>query len=246
MKCVILAAGYATRLYPLTENFPKPLLDVGGKTIIDWLISDIADIKELTEIIVVSNDKFYSIFQDWEKKTSYPVPIKILNDGSTTNDNRCGAVIDLAIAIREGKIDEDLLVLAGDNITDFSLKGFYTYFQKKQATCIMRYCEDRVEKLRKTGVIQIDQVDKVINMEEKPQEPKSNWAVPPFYLYTASDLKRILEAVDKKCCETDAPGSFISYFCKENKVFAYPMPGKRYDIGDVKSYNNVKKNFLRK
>ncbi len=242
MKCLILAAGYATRLYPLTENFPKPLLDVNGKTILDWLIEDIQNIHDINEIIIISNDKFKSIFESWSNKLHYSVPITIINDGSTNNDNRLGAVKDIAFAIKEKKIDEDIMVLAGDNLLDFSLKGFYDFYKEKNTTCIMRHYEESIEKLKRTGVVQLDG-DKVIEMQEKPQLPKSNWAVPPFYIYCKDDLIKIVNGVDNAVCNTDAPGSFIAWFCKKSDVHAYCMPGKRYDIGNLESYKYIKSNY---
>lgn len=242
MKCLILAAGYATRLYPLTKNFPKPLLEVKGKTILDWLIEDVQRIEAVNEVIVISNEKFKTIFADWSSNSEYRIPVTVISDGSTDNDNRLGAVKDIAYAIRKCEIDEDIMVLAGDNLLDFSLKGFYDFYIDNKTTCIMRHYEKNVEKLKRTGVIQIDG-DKVVSMEEKPQCPKSNWAVPPFYIYCKNDLDNIVNGVEQKVCDTDAPGSFIAWFCKVSDVYAYCMPGNRYDIGNIESYENIKSNY---
>ena len=116
MKCVILAAGYATRMYPLTENFPKPLLDVGGKTIMDRLLDDIETISVIDECCVVSNHKFISHFNEWAASQSRRFKITVLDDGSTENDNRLGAVCDLDFAIKQCDINDDVFVLAGDNL----------------------------------------------------------------------------------------------------------------------------------
>ena len=183
MKCIVLAAGYATRLYPLTENYPKPLLQVADKTIIDWIIQDLDEMGQIDEFIIVSNHKFVDIFREWQEGTNYQAKVTVLDDGTTANENRLGAVKDIAFAIKECNIESDLIVVAGDNLTDFSLKGFVKYFDEKQATCIMRHYEEDVAKLRKTGVISIDEEEKVLEMQEKPKEPKSHWAVPPFYVY---------------------------------------------------------------
>jgi glucose-1-phosphate thymidylyltransferase len=139
MICLILAAGYATRLYPLTENFPKPLLDVQGRTVLDWLLSDVDCIEGIGKYVVVSNHKFYDHFTTWKESCSLSHPVVVLDDGSTDNSNRLGAVKDILFAIEEQEIDEDLLVLAGDNLLDFSLGGFVSFFQEKQSTCIMRH-----------------------------------------------------------------------------------------------------------
>ena len=137
MKCLILAAGYATRLYPLTENQPKPLLTVGNKTILDWLIDDIDGAGLVDEYIVISNHKFARHFQDWAN--TKPQKITIVDDGTSTNETRLGAVCDIQFAIEQLNLDDDMLVIAGDNLLDFSLQRFIHYAHKKQTSCIMRF-----------------------------------------------------------------------------------------------------------
>lgn len=238
MTCIVLAAGYATRMYPLTLNFPKPLLEVGGKKIIDWLLDDIND-SGVNQTIVVTNHKFYEQFETWAKTRENVI---VLDDGSTDNENRLGAVKDIEFAIDEEKIDDDVIVLAGDNVLDFSFKGFIEFAKAKKTTCIMRHEQNDISKLRKTGVITIDENEKVIDMEEKPEEPKSNWAVPPFYYYTKDDIKLIKEGI-KEGCKTDAPGSFISWLINKRSVHAYLMPGKRYDVGSIEGYEKIKTEY---
>lgn len=239
MKCIILAAGYATRLYPLTENFPKPLLDVKGKAIIDWLIEDLDSLGEISEFIIVSNHKFVEHFKKWQAGLNYRAKVTVVDDGTEDNGSRLGAVRDIVFAMDTCDVKEEIVVLAGDNLTDFSLRGFVDYFKKKRATCIMRHYEPDVEKLRRTGVITIDEKDKVLAMQEKPAEPMSNWAVPPFYIYGAEDLIKIREAVEQKVCNVDAPGDFIAWMCTQSDVYAYEMPGSRYDIGNLESYRKI-------
>ncbi len=243
MKCIILAAGYATRLYPLTENFPKPLLDVKGKAIIDWLIEDLDGLGEISEFIIVSNHKFMEHFTKWQEKCHYRARVTVIDDGTTDNANRLGAVRDIVFAIESCDVKDDIVVLAGDNLTDFSLKGFVEYFKDKQSTCIMRHFEPDVEKLRRTGVIKIDASEKVLAMQEKPAEPMSNWAVPPFYIYGAGDLDKIRKAVDTGVCNVDAPGDFIAWMCTQSDVYAYEMPGSRYDIGNLESYRRIQEMY---
>lgn len=244
MRCMILAAGYATRLYPLTENFPKPLLDINGKTILDWLLQDVDANAEIEEYVVVTNHRFAGHFEEWKKKSPLKAPVYILDDGSTENDNRLGAVRDIAFAIEQMKIDDDLLVLAGDNVLDFTLGGFVSYFKEKNHTCVMRYFETSESKLCKTGVASIDPVtERIMEMEEKPQNPKTNWAIPPFYIYHRSDLPLIAKGIAEQC-GTDAPGSFIAWLCGKCEVYAYEMPGKRYDIGNLDSYHEAQKKYF--
>ena len=151
MKCLVLAAGYATRLYPLTENFPKPLLNVGEKTILDWLLDDIHASCPAEEYIVISNHKYAHCFEEWAKGKS--IPVSVLDDGTDSNETRLGAVRDIQFAIEEKKLDDDLLVIAGDNVLDFSLGAFIAYARGKDTSCIMRYFEPNTERLKKCGVV---------------------------------------------------------------------------------------------
>ena len=236
MKCLILAAGYATRLYPLTENFPKPLLEVKGKTILDWLIEDIDTLGAVEEYVVISNHKFAHHFESWAAKK--PQKITVVDDGTESNETRLGAVRDIQFAIDKLGIQEEILVMAGDNLLDFSLTTFIRYAQQKQASCIMRYYEPSPERLRKSGVVTLDEDQKVLEMAEKPQNPASNWCVPAFYYYTAADAARIAEGIAAGC-HTDAPGSYVAWLCKRSAVYAMEMPGSRYDIGNLEGYRKI-------
>lgn len=237
MKCVILAAGYATRLYPLTENFPKPLLDVAGKPILDWLIEDMSQTGLVDEYIIISNHKFAPIFEKWSQGR-----YTVLDDGTSSNETRLGAVKDIQFAIDRLGLDDDLLVMAGDNLLDFSLGGFIRYAREKQTTCVMRYFEADEARLHKTGVVQLDADGLILSMEEKPAQPKSHWCVPAFYYYTREDARLVKKGIESGC-GTDAPGSFIAWLCSQTKVYAWEMPGKRYDIGNLESYEAVKRTF---
>ncbi len=240
MKCLILAAGYATRLYPLTENFPKPLLKVKGKTILDHLIDDVDKSGEIDEYFVVSNGKFADHFSEWAKQK--PQKITVVNDYTFTNETRLGAVKDVQFAIEEHHIDDDALIIAGDNLLDFSLNKFIIYAKRKDSSVIMRYYEKDQKKLQKSGVVLVGEDDLISDMEEKPQNPKSNWCAPPFYFYKREDLKKVKEAIESGC-NTDAPGSFVAYLCKISSVYAMEMPGKRFDIGNLESYQKVQEEY---
>ena len=166
MKNIVLAAGYATRLYPLTEDFPKPLLEINGISIMDRLIGDIDDFKEIDEHIIVSNHKFLHHFEKWATESSYAKAITIIDDGSLENENRLGAVGDLVLAIEQRHIfDDDLLVIAADNVLTFSFRGFIDYFKEKQTSIIMTYYEPEIEVLRRSGVINIDEDNRVLEMQ---------------------------------------------------------------------------------
>ncbi len=240
MKCLILAAGYATRLYPLTENFPKPLLTVGEKTILDWLVDDIDSAGLVDEYVVISNHKFAHHFEDWAKTKEQK--ITVVDDGTSSNETRLGAVRDIQYAIDTLSIDDDMLVIAGDNVLDFSLTKFVAYAKEKNSSCIMRYYEETEKKLQKCGVVCIDENDLITDMEEKPEFPKSNWCCPPFYYYTKDDAKLVKIGIESGC-GVDAPGSYIAWLCTQTAVHAMEMPGKRYDIGNLESYAKVQEEY---
>ena len=240
MKCLILAAGYATRLYPLTENFPKPLLDVNGKTILDWLVDDIDTLGVIDEYVVISNHKYAHHFISWAEKK--PMKITVIDDGSTSNETRLGAVRDIQFAIDELGLDDDMLVIAGDNVLDFSLTHFVKYAMNKGKSSVMRYFESDTKRLTKSGVLAVDESDLVVDMTEKPAVPLTNWCCPPFYYYTRRDAQLVREGISDGC-GTDAPGSYIAWLCKKTEVYAMQMPGKRYDIGTVETYEQVKKEY---
>lgn len=236
MKCLILAAGYATRLYPLTENFPKPLLKVREKTILDWLIDDIDTLQIVDEYVVISNHKFAHHFDVWAKEKTQK--ITVIDDGTSSNETRLGAVKDIQFAIDTLGLDDDMLVIAGDNLLDFSLTKFIRYALDKKASCIMRYYEANEQKLLKCGVVTIDETDKILRMTEKSPTPETHWCTPPFYYYTRRDA-RLVEKGIAAGCGTDAPGSYIAWLCTQTPVYAMEMPGSRYDIGNLESYESV-------
>ena len=240
MKCLILAAGYATRLYPLTENFPKPLLDVKGKTILDWLVDDIDSSGLVDQYVIISNHKFVSQFKEWAGGKTQN--IMVLDDRTSTNETRLGAVKDIQFAIDSLKIDDDLLVIAGDNVLDFSLTVFIQYALEKKTSCIMRYYEAKLERLKKSGVLVVENDGLVIGMDEKPEKPQSTWCCPPFYFIARKDVPLIKKGIESGC-GTDAPGSFIAWLYKKVSVYAMRMPGKRYDIGTLESYEQIKATY---
>jgi len=275
MKCLILAAGYATRLYPLTENFPKPLLKVGDKAILDWLIEDLEKTGLIDEYIVVTNHKFAHIFENWVTVNGYGLkvkddddvtvngygltvkdsdfshqtsainnhaPITVIDDGTSTNETRLGAVKDIELGILTRKVEDDLLVMAGDNLLDFSLGGFISYAREKGTSCIMRYHEPNTERLHKCGVVEIDSTDRILSMEEKPAQPKSHWCCPPFYYYKKEDLPLVSKGIAEGC-GTDAPGSFIAWLCQQTTVHAWEMPAARFDIGSLETYKEAQQKY---
>ena len=242
MKSIVLAAGYATRLYPLTEKFPKPLLEVAGKTILDWLLDDIDALDEIDSHVIVSNHRYVGHFENWKKTCRLKKPVTILDDGSTSNETRIGAVNDIRFAIDSLGIDDDILVVAGDNMIDYSFRKLVDLFKEKNAAVVVCDYEEDVETLRRCGVMIPDSDFRVISMEEKPKDPKSNWCVGPFYIYKKEQLGLIAQGIADGC-GTDAPGSFVCYLCRKVPVYALHHAGNRYDIGTLESYEHVTRIF---
>lgn len=242
MKALVLAAGYATRLYPLTENQPKPLLKVAGKSILDYIVEKIEKVEAIDEIIIVTNEKFTSHFEKWVEEANYSKPFTVVNDGTTTNDNRLGAIGDIQFVIEQLKLEDDLMVLAGDNLFDFELTDFTHYFEEVQTDIITTYKEEDESHLKRAGVIELDENSKVLSFEEKPENPKSNYCVPAFYLYKKETLSEFEEYLTDGH-NPDAPGHFVPYLLRKKPVHAFQFEGLRYDIGTLESYEKVQQIF---
>ena len=242
MKCVLLAAGYATRLYPLTENRPKSLLPVGDGTILDFIVGKVEAVGRITEILIVSNHRFFSQFAEWRDGYSGRLRITLLDDGTTTNENRLGAIADLRFAVAAGELDEDLLVLAGDNLFDFSLVDFVDFFDQAGTDCISVHALADEAALRRTGVVELDGNGRVTGFEEKPACPKSQWAAPPFYLFRRESLPLFAQYLAGGN-NPDAPGHFIPWLIRQRTVYAWCFAGRRYDIGSLASYEEALRLF---
>ena len=242
MKNIVIAAGYATRLGELTKNFPKPLLKIGANTILGRMLDDIDRIPEIDEHIIITNHKFAHVFEQWKLGTAYQKPITIIDDGTETNDTRLGAVCDLLFAMEKLGIDDDMLVVAADNLLFFSFKEFVDFANEKGTSCIMCHEQPSIEKLQRTGVVVLDNNNKVLNMEEKPEHPKSHWAVPPFYIYKKHDLDLIRHSVENGCGK-DAPGNLAHYMVDRTTIHAWPMSAGRFDIGSLDTYYEACEKF---
>ena len=243
MKNIVIAAGYATRLGELTKNFPKPLLKIGENTILGRMLDDIDRIPEIDEHIIITNHKFAPIFEEWVKTNTnltngtnkWKKPITIVDDGTETNETRYGAVCDLLFAMDKLGIDDDMLVVAADNLLFFSFQEFVDFAKAKGTSCIMCHEQPSIEKLQRTGVVELDADMKVLGMEEKPQVPKSHWAVPPFYIYLKKDLELVRHSVEHGCGK-DAPGNLAHYMVEHTTMHAWPMSAGRFDIGSLDTY----------
>lgn len=242
MKNIVIAAGYATRLGALTANFPKPLLKIGQKSILERMLDDIDQIPDITEHVIISNHKFAHHFEEWKAQMHYSKPITIIDDMTETNDTRLGAVCDLLFAMDKLQIDDDMLVVAADNLLFFTFADFVKFAKEKDSSCIICHEQKELAKLQRTGVVVLDENNRVLNMEEKPQEPKSTWAVPPFYIYLKKDLDLVRHSVENGCGK-DAPGNLAHYLCDHTTMHAWPMAGTgenlRFDIGSLDTYREA-------
>ena len=235
MKNIVIAAGYATRLGELTKNYPKPLLKIGKSTILGRMLDDIDGIPDIDEHVIVTNHRFAPIFEEWAARQQYVKPITIIDDGTETNETRLGAVCDLLFAMEKLRINDDLLVVAADNLLFFSFQEFVDFAKDKGTSCIMCHEQPSIEKLQRTGVIEVDEQMRVLSMEEKPQVPKSHWAVPPFYIYLEKDLDLVRHSVENGCGK-DAPGNLAHYMVEHTTMHAWPMSAGRFDIGSLDTY----------
>ncbi|MDX8047142.1 nucleotidyltransferase family protein [Gracilibacillus sp. S3-1-1] len=238
MKCIILAAGYATRLYPLTKNKAKPLLEVAGKPILNHIIDKVEKVDSIDEVYIVTNEKFTPSFQGWVQSYQGNKQIIVVNDHTTTNTNRLGAIADMQYVLEEHGINEDLLVLAGDNLFDFELTDFVHFYQEVKADCVTTHMIHDEEEMKQTGIAEVNEAGIIVSFEEKPSKPKSNIAVPPFYIYQAETVSLIKQYV-KEGNNPDAPGNFIPWLIERKPVYAYAFEGLCYDIGTIESYNKI-------
>ncbi len=243
MNAIILAAGYATRLYPLTLTLPKALLPIGNKPIIEFILDEMATLSNLSKVVIVSNHKFISNFEVWltaiEERQQYPnLEIILLDDDSINEDDRLGAIGDIQFAIAEAKLNEDLLVAAGDNFFTFPLIDYVNYFHihRKDTICAKHIKEKSI--LQQMGVAIVDEESRLITMEEKPTNPSSDIGVYALYLYKKDTLSLFREYLDAGN-NPDAPGNFPVWLVKRKEVRVYIFQGDCIDIGTPEVYAEV-------
>ena len=245
MKAIILAAGYATRLYPLTLDKPKALLPIAGKPIIDYIVGQIETIDEIDELIIISNDKFYPHFTEWANNVKSRLKLIVINDLTTDDSNKLGAIGDISYAVDKLNIDDDLLVMAGDNIFTFNLRDYYNAYKDLNSDMILVKEIDSLDDLRRMANVETDENGKVIGMVEKPQNPKTHLAAFASYIYKKDTVPMIKQYLDEGN-NPDAPGFFPSWLFNRKDVYAYKFKGECYDIGTPESYKEVNKIFENK
>lgn len=246
MIALILAAGYATRLYPLTINTPKPLLPVGPKLMIDYITDEIDSLPDITKIVVVSNHRFADQFQAWADKRMEDrrriIPIQVVDDGTTDDTNKLGAIGDIQYVIQKLNINEDLMIIAGDNLFTYKLRSVYDFFMEKQKDTLVAVRVDDIEQLKKLAVATLDEDSKVLYLAEKPQIPRSTVAIYATYFYLRETLPLFAVYLDEGN-SPDAPGHFPSWLYQKKDVYALRVDGTCIDIGTPENYQEVCENY---
>lgn len=239
MKALILAAGYGTRLYPLTKDTPKPLLRIHNKPILEYILKNIERIKDIADVYIVTNARFFEKMAEWAKNYKTHLKIEVVNDYTTSNENRLGAIKDIEFVIKKEKIDDDLLIIAGDNLFDLDLKDFLNFSLDRRGHSII-CVHDIGDKTKASfyGIVKLDTEGRIVNFEEKPKEPKSTLAAMAIYFFPKKTLNLITEYLSTEE-KKDAPGFFLGWLSKKEKVFAYEFEGRWFDIGNIDSYKKA-------
>ena len=233
MKALILAAGYATRLYPLTQNQPKPLLEVGGKVILQHILEYLAPIKELQEIMIVTNHRFYDSFKVWLNHYTPAQKTKLIDDGTLSNDDRLGAVGDINFVLKEEEIKEDLLVIAGDNLFGFSVQKFIHFAQEKKSSLVAFHDLLDKEKVKGKYGVGVLEKSKVIQFQEKPQQPLSTLAATACYFFKKEDLTLVEKSIEQG--KADNPGDLVRWLVQKSQVHGYVFKEHWFDVGSFES-----------
>lgn len=247
MKVLVLAAGYATRLYPLTLTQPKPLLEVAGKPMIDYVMDNLAPIGGIERVYVVTNAKFAAPFQKWadDYARRAKLDFTIVNDGSTDDSNKLGAIGDLDLVLRREKVDDDLLVVAGDNLFSEPLAKFGEFIRAKNAPVLGVYDVGSLDQAKKYGVVSVKADGSIAKFEEKPANPTSTLISVALYFYPRAVLPRVGEYIAAGN-NPDQPGRLIQWLYPRQPVFTWTVPGLWYDIGSKETLEEANRIFAKK
>ncbi|NLW50743.1 MAG: nucleotidyltransferase family protein [Candidatus Brocadiaceae bacterium] len=239
MNAILLAAGYGTRLYPLTEHTPKPLLPVGGRPILDRLIDRLDRVPEITRLVLVSNERFRTQFLDWAAAPDRARPVEVISDGSTANENRLGAVADIRFAVEHCGLDgEPAYVMATDNLPRFDVSDLLGPWRAHGVSAVFACLVPDPRELTRMGVAELDAHGRIVSFEEKPARPRGRFRVPPFYLYTAEAIDALPEFLSEGG-NADAPGHYLAWWVRRGPVEALRRDEGTYDVGTLESYRAV-------
>ncbi|PIY83931.1 MAG: hypothetical protein COX96_00210 [Candidatus Omnitrophica bacterium CG_4_10_14_0_2_um_filter_44_9] len=248
IKAIILAAGYATRLYPLTLNIPKPLLRITrSKTVVDFIVDDLQACGLVKEAIIVTNKKFYGDFLKWSKACSKNIEVSIVNDGTSSNEDRLGAIGDIYFAVKKKKISCDTIVIGGDNLFDKGFSNFFKFALDKKpfASLGLFDIRDKMEATR-FGVVSVDQSSCVSSFEEKPLKPKSTLVATCLYYFPLETLSLLEKYIHDPKTSKDAPGNYIRWLLGQDRAYGFTLSkGHWHDIGHFESYKEVVAQFNR-
>jgi glucose-1-phosphate thymidylyltransferase len=244
MKVLILGAGYATRLYPLTLTQPKPLLPVAGKPMIDYVMDNLAAIGGIDRVYVVTNAKFAGHFQKWADDYSQRAPFAftIINDGSTDDSNKLGAIGDLNLVLQRERVDDDLIVVAGDNLFSEKLGAFGAFCRAKNAPVLGLYDVGSLEAAKKYGVVAVDREGVITDFKEKPEQPASTLIGIALYYYPRAILPLVAQYLAEGN-NPDQPGRFVQWLYPRTPVFTWTVPGIWYDIGSKETLEEANRIF---
>jgi glucose-1-phosphate thymidylyltransferase len=239
----LLAAGYATRLHPLTLDRPKPLLEVAGAPILTHILRRVEAIPDLREVVVIGNHRFAAGLQAWCESTPCRVPVSLLDDGSTHDADKLGAIGDIAFALdRVPPVDEDWLVVAGDNLLAFDLVPFYQAFRRAARPMLVLREVPRGGGPSRYNEVSVDAKGRVLRFREKPDDPRTGLAAMALYLFTpevASELRAYL----REGGNPDAPGHFIAWLVDRCEVVSRPMQGEWFDIGTPETLEDARRRY---
>ncbi len=246
VKALLLGAGYGTRLYPLTRDRPKPLLPVGGKPILERILDCVFPIADIDGIYIVSNTKFTDRYREWQSRylPKRKVPIQVIDDGTTSNDNRLGAIGDIQFVIDQARVKDDLLVIAGDNLIEFDLRDFVSFALARGPAVGLKDLKGS-SLISRYSAVELDAERRIVGFEEKPPMPKTSLISIGVYLYPKKEVRRFRQYIDEGLTP-DAPGYFVQWLVKQMDVYGYVVEGPWFDIGDIDSYNAANALYERK
>ncbi len=245
MKAVIMAGGFAKRMWPLTTGRPKPLLMISGKPIVEHIVENLENVRSIDKIYIATNKKFEDHFNNWIKTTKLDGKIKLIIEPASKEEEKKGSIGALDYLINTEQINDDLIVVAGDNLFDFRLKDFVDYYHEKKGVVIAFYDIGDLLAAQKFGVGELDSNGKLVDFLEKPEKPKSTFVSTGCYIFPKDVLKTVSTYLKDKN-NPDAPGYFISWLYKKLAIYGFKFKGKWYDVGSFEAYLEAEKEYKKR